>query len=133
MFKGNNKIWSYGKTVPASVFTEKVTLHAFICVTQFHSNNSYWSYTPLFLLSNFIYVFLAVLGLRCCADFSLVVEGGAVLYLRYTGFSLWWLLLLRSMGSSAQAQQLWGMGLVAPQHVGSSRIRDGVHVSCIGR
>ena len=55
-------------------------MHAFICVTQFHSNYSYWSYTPLFFLSNFIYVFLAVLGLRCCADLSPIVEGGCSLF-----------------------------------------------------
>ena len=33
----------------------------------------------------------------------------------------------------AQAQWLWHMGLVAPQHVGSSQTRDRTHVSCIGR
>ena len=37
------------------------------------------------------------------------------------------------MGSWAQAQQLWCMGLVVPQHVGSSWTRDGAHVPCIGR
>ena len=31
-------------------------------------------------LSNFIYVFLAVLGLRCCADLSPIVEGGCSLF-----------------------------------------------------
>ena len=36
-----------------------------------------------------------------------------------TGFSLWWLLWLWSKGSIVVAQ-----GLVAPQHVGSSPIRD---------
>ena len=62
------------------------------------------------------------------------------------GFSGRWLLLLQSVGSRAlglqqpqlpgsraQAQRLWGTGLVAPQHVGSSRTRDGTHVSCISR
>ena len=29
--------------------------------------------------NNFIYLFLAVLGLRCCQGFSLVAAGGAVL------------------------------------------------------
>ena len=32
-----------------------------------------------------------------------------------------------------QAQQLWHTGLVAPQHVGSSRTRDRARVPCIGR
>ena len=36
-------------------------------------------------------------------------------------------------GSGAQAQWLWRMGLVAPQHVGSSWTRARTHVSCIGR
>ena len=34
---------------------------------------------------------------------------------------------------STQLQQLWRMGLVAPQHVESSRTRDRTHVTCIGR
>ena len=36
-------------------------------------------------------------------------------------------------GSRAQAQQLWRTGLVAPQHVGSSRTRPRTCVPCIGR
>ena len=32
-----------------------------------------------------------------------------------------------------QAQQLWGMGLVVPQHVGSFWIKDGTRVFCTGR
>ena len=35
--------------------------------------------------------------------------------------------------SRAQAQQLWYTELVAPQCVGSSQVRDGTCVSCIGR
>ena len=35
-------------------------------------------------------------------------------------------------GSRAQAQQLWRTGLVAPQHVGSSRTRARTRVPCIG-
>ena len=36
-------------------------------------------------------------------------------------------------GSRAQAQQLWYVGFVALQHMGSSCIRDRRHISCIGR
>ena len=36
-------------------------------------------------------------------------------------------------GSRTQAQWLWYPGLLAPQHVGSSQIRDGTWVSCTGR
>ena len=39
----------------------------------------------------------------------------------------------RAQSLGTQAQQLWHMGLVAPQHVGSSRSRDRTHVPCIGR
>ena len=66
----------------------------------------------------YLYFFMAVLGLRCCAGFSLAVASGGSLLPR-VGFSLWWLLLLLSMGymacgpqqlqfagSRAQAQQL---------------------------
>ena len=47
----------------------------------------------------FIYLFLAVLGLRCCAwAFSSWASGGYS-SLQCVGFSLRWLLLLRSTGS----------------------------------
>ena len=45
--------------------------------------------------------FLAVLGLRCCSSFSLLVASWATLQLQCTGFLLQWLLLLQSMGSRA--------------------------------
>ena len=74
---------------------------------------------------------------------SLVVGSRGYSSLRCTGFSLWWLLLLRSTGSRhvgfsscgtraqqlwltgsrAQAQQLWHTGLVALWHEGSSWTR----------
>ena len=48
----------------------------------------------------FIYLLLDVLGLCCCVwAFSLVVASGGCSSLRCAGFSLRWLLLLRSMGS----------------------------------
>ena len=80
-------------------------------------------------------VFVAVLRL------SLVVASGGCSSLWFVGFSSRWLLLLWSMGSrlagfsscGAQAQYLWHTGLIATQHVGSSRTRAGTHVPCIGR
>ena len=63
---------------------------------------------------------------------SLVVPSGACPSLQSTGLSLWWLLSLQGTGSRAgasaaaapgcraEAQQLWLMGIVALQHVGSS-------------
>ena len=91
-------------------------------------------------------VFIAACGL------SLVVASGGYSSLWCAGLLLW-LLLLQSMGSRctgfsscgtwaqqlwltdsrAQAQQLWHMRLVAPQHVGSSRTRARTCVPCIGR
>ena len=49
-----------------------------------------------------IYLFLAVLGLRCCSGFSLVAASGVHSSRRSTGFSLRWLLLRRT-----GASQLW--------------------------
>ena len=101
----------------------------------------------LFIYFWLYWVFVAGRGL------SLVVVSGGYSSLWCTGFSLWWLLLLRSTGSRragfsscgsraqqlwlagsrAQAQQLWCTGLVAPRHVGSSRTRARTRVTCIGR
>ena len=87
-------------------------------------------YLVLFCLP---WVFIAPCGL------SLVAASGGYSSLWCAGFSLSWLLLLRSMGSrhvgfsscSTRAQQLWLTGLVAPRHVGASRTRDRTHVPCI--
>ena len=117
-------------------------------------------------LKKIIYLFLAVLGLRCCMQafftfyfllfffrLSLVATSGGYSSLWCVGFSLQWLLLLRSVGSRrtgfsscgtwaqqlwlmgprVQAQQLWRMGLVAPWHVGSSQTRAQTCVPCIVR
>ena len=72
---------------------------------------------------------------------SLVAASRGYSSLWCTGFSLRWLLLLRSIGSRStgfsscgtRSQQLWHTGLVAPQHVGSSWTRAQTHVPCIGR
>ena len=94
----------------------------------------------------FVYLFLAVLGLwRCTLAFLSVVSRGYS-SLRCAGFSRCWLLLLQStasrvlrlqqwqlLGHVAHAKSSWCMGLVAPQHVASSKPRDQTHVSCIGR
>ena len=55
--------------------------------------------TVFFFLYKFIYLFMAVLGLHCCMRaFSSCGEWGYS-SLRCAGFSLRWLLLLRSTGS----------------------------------
>ena len=56
------------------------------------------------------------------------------LWLRCKGFSFWQLLLLQSPGSRKRGlQQLWCLGLAAPQHVESSWTRDRTSVSCFSR
>ena len=88
---------------------------------------------------------MAVLGLGCCAGFSLVVQSRgysvAVVCVLIVVASLvveWslgctGLQQLQFPGSKVQAQQLWCIGFVAPWHVGSSQIRDGTYIFCIGR
>ena len=99
----------------------------------------------IFLINVFIlfiyfwlrWVFLAARGL------SLVVASGGYSSLRYAGFSLRWLFLLRSTdprragfsscGSRALERRLRSCGARAPRHVGSSPTRARTRVPCIGR
>ena len=77
---------------------------------------------------SFIYLFLAVLGLIAAQAFLSSQQAGLL--------SSCGMRALERVGFSScrkQAQYLWCMGLVAPQHVGSSRIRGQTHVSWIGR
>ena len=83
---------------------------------------------------------LAALGLCCCTRaFLWLWRAGATLCCsaqasHCSGFSCGaWAQQLWLVGSRAQAQQLWCTGLVAPQHVGSSRTRVRTHVPCVGR
>ena len=77
---------------------------------------------------------------------SLVAASGGYSSLWYVGFSLRWLLLLRSTGSRdmgfssswlagsrAQGQKLWHTGLVASWHVESSWTRARTRIPCICR
>ena len=84
-----------------------------------------------------IYLFLAVLGLLLsflCVGFLCLWQTGllsscGVRASHCGGFSCWGAQALGCVGLSS-----WGhMGLVALQHVGSSRTRDQTHVPCIGR
>ena len=91
-----------------------------------------------FLKNNFIYLFLAILGLGVAVswDYSLVVMLGPLtvgLLSQSMGSRAPWLQYLQLSGSTAQAQQLWHMGLAVPWHVGSSQIRGRTCISCLGR
>ena len=56
-------------------------------------------------LKNYLFTFLAVLGLRCRVGFSLVAVRRSTLKWLYTGFSSQWLLLLQSTGCRARGLQ----------------------------
>ena len=80
-----------------------------------------------------------MLGLHCCAGFSLVAEAGGYSFVAVWQASLgaknrlWgmqasvaaalWAQQLQLPGSRAEAQNLWHSGLAALRHVGSSQFR----------
>ena len=70
-----------------------------ICDTTLSWVSSYFSF---FLKIIYLFLFLAALGLNCCASFSLVAVSGGYSPVVVPGFSLQWLLLLRSTSSRAQ-------------------------------
>ena len=91
---------------------------------------AYFLFKTIYL---FIYYWLS-LACPCCTGFSLVAASGgyspvAVSGLLVAGTSL----VPEYKLQSVPAQWLWHTGLVALRCVGSSRIRDWTHVSCIGR
>ena len=53
-----------------------------------------------------------VLGLHCCPRAFCSTGEGGYFSLQSLGFSWWWLLLLQSTGSQAQARQLWRQALL---------------------
>ena len=101
----------------------------------------------------YFFLFLAALGLRCCArafcgygerGLLFVAVRGLLIVVaslvgstgsRCAGFSScgMWPQQLSLTGSRVQTQQLWCTGLVTPQHVGSSQARAQTRVPCIGR
>ena len=86
----------------------------------------------------FIFIYLlAVLGLRCCPGFSLVVASGGHSSLKGRGFSCFgswalrlfsncgtWAQYLQLLNPRVQAQYLWFTGLAALRDVRSSQTRD---------
>ena len=98
----------------------------------------FFKFILLFFKYLFIYFWLRWVSVAA-RGLPLVAASGGYSSLQCAGFSLRWLLLLqgtrsRRTGFSScgrRAQSLWGMGLVAPRHVGSSPTRDGTRVPCI--
>ena len=72
-----------------------------------------------FFLKKIIYLFLTALGLVAAHRPFLVAASGGYSSLRCVGFSLWWLLLLRSTGSRLVG--LSSCGLQALEYRLSSR------------
>ena len=107
----------------------------------------FFSFSKIFLKNLFyFYLFLGALGLCCyawvfssCSERGLLfiaVRGPLIAVASLVaehGLQACGLQQLWHVGYRAQAQQLWLTGLVAPQHVGSSRTRARTHVPCIGR
>ena len=95
----------------------------------------------LFKKKKLMYLFLAVLGLCYCVDFSLVVVCGLILVASLVGAQALGRSGLSNCGPWAQKLQLLDSSSgsilectssVALQHVVSSQIRDQTCVSCIG-
>ena len=85
----------------------------------------------------FIYLFIFIFG---CVGSSFLCEGflqlwqaGAPLHRGARASHCRGLSRCGAQAPDAQAQQLWLMGLIAPQHVGSSQTRARTRVPCIGR
>ena len=113
----------------------------------FHLLNIYWKWAGkqadtdlstqelcgFFFFCIIIYLFLAMLGLPCCSGFSLVAEDRGYSLVLLGRLLIVWLLLSWSTGFRApRLQSSWLRGLVAVWRVGSSLIRDGTCVPCMG-
>ena len=87
-------------------------------------------FLSLFFL-NLTYFWLRCL--RCCVGFCLVVaiRGSSLVAVR--GLLIAGAACCRAWALGMLAQQLWCTGLVALQHVESSRTRNQTHIPCIGR
>ena len=84
---------------------------------------------PFFLKDLLVYFWLRSVFIAECR-LSLVAANGGYSTLRCLGFLLKWIPLW-SMGSTAVAQQLLHMGLVAVRQVGSSQTRDRTYVPAL--
>ena len=115
------------------LFQKNQLLFSFIC-PYFSPGLFFFFFKRYFFKKNlFIYLFLAVLGLRFCARaFSSCSKRGP-LFVAVHGP----LTIVASLVAEHRLQMCrlssWLMGLVALRHVGSSQTRARTHVPCIGR
>ena len=87
-----------------------------------------------FVFFNYIYLFMAVLGLRFCARaFSSCGKWGPLFIAMRGPLTITASLVAGHRLQTRRLSQLWLTGLVAPRHVGSSQTRARTHVPCIGR
>ena len=102
-------------------------LHNSNCALRDPTRNGKFAFSEG-LLENILLKFYFI----CGRGVSLLLCTGS-LQLQNMGFSLWWLLLLRSTSSRVQRlQELWCVGFIALWHLESSQTRDQTHVPCIG-
>ena len=97
--------------------------------------NSHFLKVFQFSKTLFLYLFLAVMCLRCCTGFLQLQQAGATLQLRYTGFPQQWLLFLRSTGSRVSGlQELRHLGFIVavPRLQSTSSIAVAQGLSCFG-
>ena len=89
--------WSFPKGLYHYTLTSAISESSSCSISCDH-----WCCQSFFFFNKFIYfiyLFLAALGLHCCARaFSSCGKRG-LLFVAVRGFSLWWLLLLQSTGS----------------------------------
>ena len=95
-------------------------------------NLPFSSLLPFF--KKIIYLFLVTVGLHCCLGFSRVVESWGYSLVSVCGLLVAVAcLVVEHRPEEHRLQELWHMGLVALQRVGSSQTRDRTCVPCIGR
>ena len=93
-------------------------------------NLPFSSLLPFF--KKIIYLFLVTVGLHCCLGFSRVVESWGYSLVSVCGLLVAVAcLVVEHRPEEHRLQELWHMGLVALQRVGSSQTRDRTCVSCI--
>ena len=119
------------------VFIEQLTQLSVINWAMLNMIFYLFIYFYLFIFNKFIYfiyLLLAVLGLRFCARaFSGCGERGPLFIAVRGPLTIAASLVAEHGLQTRRLSKLWLMGLVAPRHVGSSQTRARTRVPCIGK